>query len=376
MFLQYFMLFISSILHIKLVMEFKNRIGSDLILQYDKAQIISPLSDAILCVKSKYRPEFFMNKSFNERMNHTKWINKKIKLITPKKLKLDGYCYSGFCGPWAETLWITMEIENYNIFGPFVPLFVPWLSMWKNYRKDYYNWRDKILNFLSKEYFYITLSQNDDGIEGRDEISNILPDNLIVISSGGKGHIPIFLFMYEYNPTQITFGKSFKYDLMFAGKFTHPLRKLMVNFYSKQLGDKFKFFSEKINWQNEYPNSKFICAPRGYGRNSFRLTEILQIGSIPIYVYNDIIWLPYYDSINWSSFSIFTSIFQLNKTIEKIKNTKADQIEKMRQKILSLYSSHFTINATFNQIKFFLKYGFTKSDLRCAIYSSSRGKST
>lgn len=333
----------------------------------------SPLNDAISCNKNKFPLKHYLNKTLKDRMAHSKWINNQISLITPKDLINKTKCYIDYCGPWIESLWIAMEKEDFKIFGYFIPLFVPWLNMWHFYRKEYFRWRDKIIHLMSKDYFYITLSQNDDGIEGRNEINSIIPDNLIIISSGGKGHIPIPLFLLEYNPNDFPISTNFTYDLIFAGRLTHTLRKLMVDQYSKLLKKKFKFFPKKIDWKYEYKYSKFICAPRGYGRNSFRLTEILQTGHIPVYIYNDIIWLPYYDSINWSSFSIITHVNNLNKTIKQIKNTTPNDIHNMRKNILKLYESHFTTKATLHQIKLFMLYGFARSDLRCATFSSIRG---
>lgn len=46
---------------------------------------------------------------------------------------------------------------------------------------------------------------------------------------------------------------------------------------------------------NTTQKSKFALAPRGYGRSSFRFFEVLQMGVVPIYVWNDQIWLPFYD---------------------------------------------------------------------------------
>ena len=39
--------------------------------------------------------------------------------------------------------------------------------------------------------------------------------------------------------------------------------------------------------------TKFNLAPRGYGRTSFRLTEIIHMARIPIYLYAGIPWIPY-----------------------------------------------------------------------------------
>ena len=40
-------------------------------------------------------------------------------------------------------------------------------------------------------------------------------------------------------------------------------------------------------------NSKFALSPRGYGRSSFRIFECFELGTIPIYIWNDINWLPF-----------------------------------------------------------------------------------
>ena len=40
----------------------------------------------------------------------------------------------------------------------------------------------------------------------------------------------------------------------------------------------------------------FNLAPIGMGRASFRLAEIIQLGRIPVYLYEDFPWSPYEDS--------------------------------------------------------------------------------
>eukprot|EP01035_Chromulina_nebulosa_P017912 gene17912-23532_t len=41
--------------------------------------------------------------------------------------------------------------------------------------------------------------------------------------------------------------------------------------------------------------TKFNLAPRGYGRSSFRFAESIQMGRVPIFLYDDIPWVPYQD---------------------------------------------------------------------------------
>lgn len=58
-------------------------------------------------------------------------------------------------------------------------------------------------------------------------------------------------------------------------------------------------------------NSKFAFAPRGYGRSSFRFFECFKLGAIPIYVWNDINWLPFQAQIDYSKFCISLHVSQL-----------------------------------------------------------------
>jgi hypothetical protein len=44
----------------------------------------------------------------------------------------------------------------------------------------------------------------------------------------------------------------------------------------------------------------FNLAPIGMGRASFRLAEIVQIGRIPVYLYEDFPWSPYEGSGRWT----------------------------------------------------------------------------
>ena len=95
--------------------------------------------------------------------------------------------------------------------------------------------------------------------------------------------------------------------------------------------------SSQDNFINTTCNSKFCLAPRGYGRSSFRFFEILQLGSIPIYIWDDIEWLPYKNEIDYSLFSITIHISQINKlkdillSIDEIKyNQMLNEYEKIK----------------------------------------------
>ena len=65
-------------------------------------------------------------------------------------------------------------------------------------------------------------------------------------------------------------------------------------------------------------NSKFALAPRGYGRGSFRFFECFQLGTIPVYLWNDIEWLPFKNVIDYSKLCISLHISQINELETKL----------------------------------------------------------
>ena len=67
-------------------------------------------------------------------------------------------------------------------------------------------------------------------------------------------------------------------------------------------------------------NSKFALAPRGYGRGSFRFFECFQLGTIPIYIWNDIEWLPFKNVIDYSRLCISIHISQINNLEKKLES--------------------------------------------------------
>jgi hypothetical protein len=75
-------------------------------------------------------------------------------------------------------------------------------------------------------------------------------------------------------------------------------------------------------------DSKFSLAPRGYGRSSFRFFECFQLGTIPIYLWNDVEWLPFKNIIDYNKLCISLHISQLDKletillSIDEIKYNK------------------------------------------------------
>jgi len=332
---------------------------------------ISLIRSVLQCMNSSADPNSYIHPQ-SERIEHYREIHSKMAQFLPSTFPK--FSWAGYSGPWLEELWALRQNSDFSHFGPFVPVFVQWVHLWVNHRDRYDNFTSRIFALLEPQYLYITLSHNDDGIEGGDCENDRIPKNLFVMSQGGKGHIPLLLWLKPENVSNHPIADRYELDVVFMGspgshwvrgKIFDKINKTSLNSYFGWGGD----------WKERYATAKFVLCPRGYGRNSYRLGEVLQMGMLPIYLYSDILWLPYYDSINWSRFSFVVhanEIETMDGILEQIQKTSAEKVREMRQIVHGLYETHFSVDGVFNQVMRFFTSGFQKSDLRCARYSARR----
>lgn len=180
------------------------------------------------------------------------------------------------------------------------------------------------------EQKYFAVVQHDDGI------MFTIPKNTLIFGAC-TGDVPIPL-IYEdtdfklENEEQIPFSEK-GYLITFMGAATHPVRERMIEYSKTGLH---WFICQNDNWTPDVPKtkaerfielvkeSKFSLAPRGYGRSSFRFFEVFKLGSIPIYIYDDIEWLPYKECIDYSKICISIHISQLEHLQDKLQITEAE----------------------------------------------------
>jgi hypothetical protein len=187
---------------------------------------------------------------------------------------------------------------------------------------------------------YFTVVQYDDGPKLN------LPDNTIVYGAC-SGNIQIPLIYQDINNTLINIPKktfSEKNILCsFIGNITgnhiQPnVREGMKHTFEKN--PKFVFYnsggwtpSVNVDLQKIFINttidSKFALAPRGYGRGSFRFFECFQLGTIPIYIWNDIEWLPFKNVINYDKLCISIHISQINDLEKKLESITEEEYNNM-----------------------------------------------
>ena len=190
------------------------------------------------------------------------------------------------------------------------------------------------------EYGYFTIVQYDDGCLLK------LPVNTIVYGAC-SGNIPIPLIYEDKNNTLENISKkqfnNKKIFCSFVGNITSNnvipnVRQELFNILGNNAN--FKLINSggwtpdvNKNLQNIFIettiNSKFALAPRGYGRSSFRFFECFQLGTIPIYLWNDEEWLPFKNIIDYNKLCISIHISQIHELENKLLCINEEQYNKM-----------------------------------------------
>ena len=111
-------------------------------------------------------------------------------------------------------------------------------------------------------------------------------------------------------------------------------------------------------WQTVLARSKFSLTPRGFGRTSFALAEAIQLGTIPVYIWSDVEWLPYRGTAaDWASFGLSVNVAdaeQPGRLRAALKAISPQKLRQMRSQMRRLRESHFTYSGVLEQIGLFM----------------------
>ena len=210
------------------------------------------------------------------------------------------------------------------------------------------------LNTIPSTGKYFTISQHDDAPE------HGLPPNTLCFSAGGnaKGSniIPIPLVCSKL-PIQLVENMPRKLLASFVGSNTHPIRMKMfeacktstnIAMYMRESAPNINNSEFEI-FVNVTANSKFALCPRGYGLNSFRLYEAMQLQTIPVIITNDR-YLPWEDELNWEEFSVFIGENQIPYIPEVLAGFSDEQVETMRTRLMEVYEEYFSLDGVYTNI--------------------------
>ena len=201
----------------------------------------------------------------------------------------------------------------------------------------------EFLNSLDKNKKYFTLVQNDEGLQCYH------PGNILVFGAGGVGDIPIPLWLPNTPIVQnmprdhwVTFQGT-----LGAGSNRTGARGIMLEKLKYSTGFEFIPFSNRASYFHILQTSEFGLCPRGWGKTSARLYETMASGAIPIYIWDDMEWLPYKDVLDWSEFSISVNVSDCGSIPDRIQSCN---IEKMRKRIIDIFQEYFTISGILKQV--------------------------
>jgi hypothetical protein len=225
---------------------------------------------------------------------------------------------------YIPALWTNFQIEH-------------WFESRKN---EMQKALDEWINLNPSPGGYFTIVQYDDG-----PLLN-LPANTVVYGAC-SGNVPLpLIYEDKQNKLEQFSHKTFAEKNIlcsFVGNITSNtvqpnVREIIFNMFQHR--PQFQMinaggWTASVNKQNQDTfinttlNTKFAFAPRGYGRSSFRFFECFKLGTIPIYVWNDINWLPFQDQIDYSKCCISLHVSELATLEQKLLSITENDYMKM-----------------------------------------------
>jgi len=272
-----------------------------------------------------------------------------------------------FQGPWIENYFIDHFLgKPLSYFGGFFPLFVQWsdYQLARKHNSTDSSMFEPLRSFLRPNVLYLAISQSNLGLL----FLMTSEPNVVIMNAGGDGNIPIPLIKGELKFLRVQ--EDFpRYDVGFYGSPDHGPRKLLLDELQGHIKEtKLRLkMGPSPQWIQDMSYTAFNLAPRGFGRASFRLAEIIQIGRIPVYLYDDHPWLPYDGSpIGPKAIGFLAkggNLGKLAQTLTRVTNATIhdllDRVEKARY--------FYTYEGVMEQIELFLRdpLGPAGGYLRC-----------
>ncbi|KAH8739405.1 putative transmembrane protein [Cryptosporidium ryanae] len=248
--------------------------------------------------------------------------------------------YSGYLGPWIEDgifcNWIiqyssvNLKYCNEESIPPvYIPIF--WTSIQRNkvsieQKNKWLKETQLFLDTLNPDLVYFTVLQDAEGLK-KLKLNFNSKNNVIIFNAGGATtgfkQIPIPLIKGELKKTNFNLKKDIWVSSTIVKKRFPVRKKLFEMLEYKNITDTDlsveKLGSKNIRTKSEVlpveiikkienttflhyegerfkeviERSVFHLCPRGFGRTSFRLYETIQLGTIPIYIWEDLGWFPY-----------------------------------------------------------------------------------
>lgn len=246
-------------------------------------------------------------------------------------------------GPLIEERFHAFYLRHREDFPP-SPVYLPvfWTSYYGNHdfaRRPLRQLQEFLDATLDPATTYFTVVQHADGI-----LNHLPAGQVLTFAAGGSGDIPIPLLCDPHPLADVP------RDLFasFIGMPTHPCRRRLLavadrdpRFVVRGTDDIARTAGEFLDLMRR---STFALCPRGHGRTSFRLYEALQLGAIPVYVFDDL-WLPYTEELNWRRLAVLVHADELAFLPEILDAVTPQTVAAMRAAMRDTADRYFTFDA-------------------------------
>jgi hypothetical protein len=302
------------------------------------------------------------------------------------------------------------EAYDFDLFYPYVPLFVPWerLSLFINgftVVRDLLpvdtrckQYEERILASLDLKAAYITVVQRAGGITMRGAPLREwkkLSRRTLVLNSGGGFDIPLPLFAGQLAALDASVPfEDHLHAISFVGTVRNGLREAMASMTARHpnlggLGGRplfqIAFFdgsgnsggNREAEWVRIMADSLLQLAPRGTNPSSFRLYEALQMGLIPVYVWEGKRpFLPFNDaaapidgseSSIWSRVAFVVHIDEYEGFLDALPELFADSVwyDGMRASVIEAREHYFTYEGVMRHV-YRLLLDPSTAELKCS----------
>jgi hypothetical protein len=238
------------------------------------------------------------------------------------------------------------EMYNHSLHREYLGVYWCAYQVNNNYGQDKeaMNRLQSFIDSLPRDKKYFTISQYDDGVGVYFKDLDVLQFNM---SKNIGVTIPLMCQPHPY-----TFTEKGKYYCNFIGSLTHPIRE-----YAKQLTSNSLYYISFDNHSIEkyceiIHNSTFTLAFRGYGANSFRVSESLQYGSIPVVITDEFI-NPF--DLNFEEFGVFIKSEDAHRIEEILNSINVTDILYKQIKCKEVYERYYTYEGAYFKIINYLK---------------------
>ncbi|BDA48941.1 probable glucuronosyltransferase at C-terminar half [Coccomyxa sp. Obi] len=248
------------------------------------------------------------------------------------------HSFSGHSGPWLENVfydaWISLKPRTSRIFVPVAWTDAMHVSTLKLHMQQ-------VLNQLNPKFKYFTVVQAGHGFK-HPKLALYVPSHIdfILFSAGGDSPplktVPVPLLKEELRPVGLAKSITASSQCEIGN---HGVRRALQARYNSS----YLFLAQSDDWRTITESSNFSFCPRGYGPTSFRLYETLQLGTIPIYVWEEEKWLAFEDRVNWEEIAIVVESHDIDRIDSRIAKADVDSMKAAVVKHRHLFTYEFTI---------------------------------